>query len=266
MKRMITTAWAVLALCLALNAGADPIFVDNFANGIVADSDSQAGFWSTYINGTGSVSESNGAVTLVASAAYGVGANSSIYSGRDSRFNFFNSTGLTVSATVDTSGMVVQPGDESSLAFRVVMGIDTTKGLGNNCIYWQQTSNGGIGIYKVINGTQQTLRNATTTAQSMLKSYSLSLDATDYYLEVVLTDDTQVSYSGAHGLSDWGDTSILQGAVRFKNGGLVAANSISMVEISNLTVTPGIIPEPATMGMIGIASIVILAIRRMVMR
>ena len=101
------TGWVALVMCLALNASAGPIFVDNFAKGTVADSDSVSGFWVPTLNGAdGFAVESGGTLTLTAEANSTDSTLAKVEHALDSQFNFLNPTGMTFSANIGTGGNV----------------------------------------------------------------------------------------------------------------------------------------------------------------
>jgi iduronate 2-sulfatase len=89
----------ILGLLLSMNPACGQIFIDTFSNNTVADSDTQAGFWSMNLNNGGgdanAISESGGILSMT--AGDDDGTNNANYSGVSlvssvsSDFNFFSS-------------------------------------------------------------------------------------------------------------------------------------------------------------------------------
>ncbi len=226
-----------------IRAGAIPVFADSFTNGIVADSDSEPGFWisgNTTPQSTGA--ESGGAVTLTAkSTNTGTSASAAIYSSLDSRFNFLNSTGLTFSTTLDSSGMQAAAGDEGAVWSRLVISPVSGTTLGTNSIFLTQSAARNINLQARANSSNN-ISIVSFSPGKWMTSYSLSLDATNFFLTVVFDDNTTTNFSGANRLvqTQWtGGLEVALMAGKDPRSGLVSTDSTSVVSISDFSVISG---------------------------
>jgi hypothetical protein len=121
MKRMM---WMMLAMCLALSAGADITtnFVDTFENGSVSNSDSVAGFWTTTAStfSGNSVSESGGKLILQTKPRVSSAISAIAYSQIQSDFNFFT-TPLVYNAKFDLAASGIAAADQGKVDFRITI-------------------------------------------------------------------------------------------------------------------------------------------------
>jgi hypothetical protein len=198
----------MIDLVAEMETGANAVFADDFVNGSVADSDSETGFWSIETQYNSMITESNGQVNITAArSSTGTSVRSALTSGVDSRFNFFNSTGLTFFADLDLGGTAGTDGDPANLFYRFYLGDAAGQNLNNTPDYFllQILADGTLQLRRKGNdGVSATLKTVTG-LPGLPAQFLLYLNDQDYTLKVMCGDQTN-TYTGAHGLTadSWG--------------------------------------------------------------
>ncbi len=264
MKRMMMAGWMVLAMFLALNAGAGVLLLDTFENGNVTNIDSGAAFWTKTVSG-GTATETGGQLLLQDKPKTNTAVSATLYSPLMSDCNFFTTT-LVYNAKFDLSMANIASGDKSKMEFRFFINDGVGQNLTQSSNYFAITQF-GTGNFrvttKVDNGSVVTLTSITGT--TLAQELNLRLDATNYYLDMIYAGGVTNSYTGAHGLSQsaWRTTgSTLEMMAYSSTSTAASTNGTWTVGVSELKVTS--IPEPSTIGLFILSSFSALGIRRMV--
>jgi hypothetical protein len=233
----------VLGVGLAMAA---PIFEDTFENNIVADSDSETGFWTALTDtGTfdGTVSEADGVLSL---EQLGNKKYSGIRSAVDSRFDFLSQE-LTFSADISQ----VESDKDARIRFYLTSMSDEITASGQDMFYFAFFGDNRF-YSQVRNDGVVSSPTGTQPLSDSLTRFELTLDSTDFDLTLYLSGGSTTNFSGAHGITIWDATGA---AVTFDATGW---NSPATTTIDNFTV----IPEPATLGLFSFSTIGVILLRR----
>ena len=266
MKRMMMAGWMVLAMVLALNAGAGVLILeDHFENGNVTNIDSGAAFWTKTVSG-GTATETGGRLLLQDKPKTNANVSATLYSPLMSDCNFFATT-LVYNAKFDLSMVNIASADKSKMDFRffITDGVGQNLTQSSNYFAITQFGTGNFSVRSRVDGasTPTTLTNITGT--TLAQELTVRLDATSYYLDMIYAGGVTNSYTGAHGLSQsaWRTTgSTLEMMAYSSTSTAASTNGTWTVGVSELKVTS--IPEPSTIGLFILSSFSALGIRRMV--
>jgi hypothetical protein len=232
---------------MVLGAGlamAAPIFEDTFENNIVADSDSETGFWTALTDTGSTVSEADGVLSL---EQLGNKKYSGIRSAVDSRFDFLSQE-LTFSADISQE----QDHADARIRFYLTSISDGITVEGQDMFYF--TFFGDNRFYSQVrnDGKTSSPTGATQTLSDSLTRFELTLDSTDFDLTLYLSGGSTTNFSGTHGITTWDATGA---AVTFDAQGWT---SPATTTIDNFTV----IPEPVTLGLFSFSAIGVILLRR----
>jgi hypothetical protein len=199
-------------------------FTDTFENNIVADSDSETGFWTALTDTESSVSEADGVLSLEQS---GNRKYSGIRSAVDSRFDFLSQE-LTFSADISQ----VESDKDARIRFYLTSMSDEITAAGQDMFYF--VFYGDNRFYSQVrnNGKASSPTSSTQTLSDSLTRFELTLDSTDFNLTLYLSGGSTTNFSGAHGITTWDATGA---AVTFDAQGF---DSPATTTIDNFTVIP----------------------------
>jgi hypothetical protein len=226
-SRMTIGFMSVMVLGAGL-AMAAPIFEDTFENNIVADSDSETGFWTALTDTGATVSEVDGVLSLEQS---GNKKYSGIRSAVDSRFDFLSQE-LTFSADISQ----VESHKNARIRFYLTSMSDEITAAGQDMFYF--VFYGDNRFYSQVrnNGAISSPTGGAKTLAGSLTRFELTLNSTDFDLTLYLSGGSTTNFSGAHGIVNWDATGA---AVTMDAQGWT---SPATTAIDNFTV----IPERAT--------------------
>ena len=244
-KGILRKGLVLLLMCSAKHVAGAPniVFPDHFTNNVVADSDSEAGFWSVETQLNSTITESGGQVIITAARSnMGKAARAALTSKVDRRFNFFNSTGLTFSADFYCGGTSGIAGDSANRVFRFYLGDVAGANLTQTANYLsvQVLGTGKVQLTKKVNGNVGTMVNDVSMS-GLPDGFSLHLDDQSFTLHVIYNAQTN-TFTGAHGLdaAKWGTGSAL--TFNAQLGSLAPTNAATVMGISRFTVTSELIP------------------------
>lgn len=250
----------VLGLIASGVARADAIFTDTFENGVVADSDTETGFWANSDKGNGTydgIVESSGVWTI--SAGRSGGTVASYYqqqSGVDSRFDF-TSEALVFQASTTINGINGMNPDEAAMRFMVTPSVGNL-GANPDAIYLQYNQD-NTGQLFVKNNGSQTSMVAFDLGSDTITSFELTLSATGYELILHNTGASDYVNSGTYTVDpgDWASGGTVS-LVAFDQGSVAGAQVD--VTFDDFTVAP--VPEPVTLGMFALSGAGLIVVRR----
>lgn len=256
MKNKIS--WIVSGIFVLAQAAAANVFVDNFNNGVVADSDNIVDFWDSSGvggGGLGGANESGGELVITAGRTGGTSnADWVVASEPQSMFNFVAGQGLSFQAIAPSGSAMVEQTDftdpdSARLRFSVTQEQQESIVMDDAFELYIESSQSGMLRFRENGDSWNEL--ATFSSTTDIVSFRLDLTATGFGLELFDSNGSVFSDTGTYNInqSAWANGSAVAFTAQDRGSPEGAQVTVSLDQF-----TVAQIPEPMSSGLIILSS------------